>query len=157
MKITVSATVPTAAMTRALSGTSFSTVRCRSVMSDDRLNETAYPLNALGSSLEHESLEPAAWRDLRGVDVALGIHRQVVDVLELPGLRPLLAEGADHFERLAADDHDVAVAEVGDVHEFLLAVRREADAGRRVRRRSAAVDEHLIDVLAVDGEHLHAP
>src|SRR3954451_21545751 len=100
---------------------------------------TAYSLNALKSSLEHESLEPAAGRDLRGVDVALRIHRQVVDILELPRLRPLLAEGADHLERLAADDHDVAVAEVGDVHEFLLAVGRKADAGGRVRRRPGAV------------------
>ena len=71
-------------------------------------------------SLEHESLRARARRDLAGVDVALGIDRQVMQALEVARLLAALPELVEELQALPIEHGDVRVAVVGDVEELLL-------------------------------------
>jgi len=81
-------------------------------------------------SLEHESLRTRAGRDLAGVDVALGVDRQVMQSLEVPRLLAALAELIEELETFPFEHQDVRVAVVGDVEELLIGVGGECQAGR---------------------------
>ena len=107
-------------------------------------------------SLEHESLRACARRDLAGVEVALGIDRQVMQALEVARLLAALTELIEDLQALAIEHCDVRVAVVGDVEELLLRVGGEREAGRRLRRRTGSIDERLRHVLPFRREHLHS-
>src|SRR5438445_12000208 len=92
-------------------------------------------------ALEDELLGPLARVDLRRVDVALRVYRQIVHPVELAGLAPVPAELAHGVAVLAQDRPDVVVLAVRGVQPGLrrllldvelpdrgLAARRARDA-----------------------------
>ena len=76
-------------------------------------------------SFEHESLRARARRDLTGVEVALGIDRQVVQALEVARLLAALPKLIKELQALSIEHRDVRVAVVRDIEELLLRVGGE--------------------------------
>src|SRR5512138_1719002 len=77
------------------------------------------------STLQHESLRAAVVHDLRGVEVAFRIGRDVVNDVELAGARAFRADHADLRHRRAIEYHDAHWPRIHDVQKPLLLVRRE--------------------------------
>src|SRR5512140_5432 len=74
-----------------------------------------------------EALHALAGIDIAGKDVAVRIDGHRVDPVELAGIAPLPAEGADFLAVLAQENVDLVIGAVADEQVFLLRVRGEAD------------------------------
>src|SRR5262245_45025803 len=82
---------------------------------------------------------------------------------ELTGRDAGPAERVERLQGLAVVDPDARRAAAGDVEETLFLILREGDARHRLTVAAPfaggfapAIDPRLIEVLAVDREHLHA-
>src|ERR1700722_6368242 len=104
--------------------------------------EMPRPILGLPSLHDLELVHPPA-AVFVDIDIALGVHRNAMRLVELTGLLADAAEARQHFAGLAIDDVDLRIVLVDDEHVGLLGIGREID-----RHRGAA---ELLD-LAV-GRH----
>src|SRR4029079_17975869 len=98
-------------------------------------------------AFEDELLNAAPRVDLRRVEIALRVGRNMVRVPEVPCFLTLLAEMTKNLERHAIQDPKIAAAEVRHIEEPLLRIGREPEAACRRRALVLPVDEHLRLVL----------
>src|SRR5438128_11559673 len=104
-------------------------------------------------ALEDELLGPLARVDLRRIDVALRVYRQIVHPVELAGLAPVPAELAHDVAVLAQQRPDVIVLAVRVVEPGLRRVVRDVEfPDRSVTARRRRDDEllHECPVLLED-------
>src|SRR5262249_9771794 len=86
-----------------------------------------YPPTSSARALLHRTkfLHTAPKADLRGVEGALRVNRNVVHPLELAGLAPVATKLREQFSILARQRVDLAIGAVGDEDELLLRIDRQ--------------------------------
>ena len=94
--------------------------------------------------------------DLGGVEVALGVDRQVVHPVELAWITAWSPEGADDGARLAVERQHLVVAAVGQEQPLLLRIARDHQVPHRAVAGRARLDRELPDETAVLAEDLVA-
>src|SRR5262245_792635 len=102
----------------------------------------------------NELLDAFPFVCLAGIDVALRIHGDAADAVELARHSPALAEARDDFKRFAPQDEDLLVMAVGDVEIALLWIVRKCDLPNRPVPESRLRDESFFHKFAVLLKHL---
>src|SRR5437762_1256648 len=76
-------------------------------------------------------LDTFSFEGFSSVYIAFGVHGDIPDTEELPGLTSTHAEAGDVGERVALQHEDFLVVAVGNIEVALLRVLREADVPHR--------------------------
>src|SRR4051812_3263844 len=112
-------------------------------------------------ALEHELLQPLSVLHFGDVEVAFLVDVHVMHHIELAGADAVASKRIERLERLAVEHPDPRRAARGHIEIALLGIMRKGRARDRLAvaamwRFAIAVDEHLVDVFALEREHLHA-
>src|SRR6266487_4375160 len=99
-------------------------------------------------------LHAAPKADLRGVEGALRINRNVVHPLELAGLAPLAAPLREQLSILARKRVDLAIGAVGDEDELLLRIDRQHQVPDRAVGERLGFDPEFLHKGAILAKHL---
>ena len=85
-----------------------------------RSNDALIFLGDRRHALVHEFLHALASIGFRCKNVSLGIGRDTVHGIKLPGLAPAVAEAGQDFQRITQEDVDFFVRTIGQKNVFLL-------------------------------------
>src|SRR6266511_2744082 len=130
---------------------------CRAAEQRDELA----PFHSITSSVRAllhwtKFLHAAPKADLRGVEGALRINRNVVHPLELAGLAPLAAPLREQLSILARKRVDLAIGAVGDEDELLLRIDRQHQVPDRAVGERLGFDPEFLHKGAILAKHLDA-
>src|SRR5262245_1645132 len=101
-------------------------------------------LAARAEALERELLRALALAHLGRIEIALRVHREVVDRAELAGRAPALPELADDLAVVARERPHMVVLAVGVVQPGLGRVVREVDVPGRAAATGRSRDDELL-------------
>jgi hypothetical protein len=101
-------------------------------------------------------LHTAPKADLRRVEGALRVNRDVVHPLKLAGLAPVTAPLREHLSILARKRVDLAIGAVGDEDELLLRIDRQHQVPDRAVGERLRFDPEFLHEGAILAEHLDA-
>src|SRR5882762_6037949 len=127
-----------------------------------RMSPRTRPEDALASgphrtyAFVYELLHALAFVSFRRVEVALGVGRDAVHAVELPGLAPAVAEVRNLLQRLTQYDAHLLVLAIGEEHEALPGILRERDIPGRARGERLLGIEPFLHERPVGAEYLHA-